>query len=43
MFAKSILIQRFRDILADYNMSCDSNGRLIIKPRTTTTYITGGS
>jgi ABC-type sugar transport system permease subunit len=42
MFASSILIRRFRDILADYNMSCDSNGRLIIKPRTTT-YISGGS
>lgn len=33
MFASSIIIARFRYILADYNMSCDSDGRLILKPR----------
>jgi len=38
IFASSIIISRFRFILADYNMSCDSNGRLIIKPRPTTIY-----
>ncbi|CAF1087082.1 unnamed protein product [Rotaria sp. Silwood1] len=36
MFASSIIIARFRYILADYNMSCDRDGRLIIKPRPTT-------
>lgn len=35
IFASSIIISRFRYILSDYNMSCDSNGRLIIKPRPT--------
>lgn len=35
MFASSIIIARFRYILADYNMSCDSDGRLVIKPRPT--------
>jgi hypothetical protein len=35
IFASSIIISRFRYILADYNMSCDSGGRLIIKPRPT--------
>ncbi len=38
MFASSIIISRFRSILADYNMSCESNGRLIIKPRPTTIF-----
>lgn len=33
IFASSIIIARFRYILADYNMSCDSDGRLILKPR----------
>jgi hypothetical protein len=33
MFASTIIINRFRYILADYNMSCDSDGRLILKPR----------
>ncbi|CAF0772147.1 unnamed protein product [Rotaria sordida] len=41
MFASSIIIARFHYILNDYNMSCDSDGRLIIKPRPTT-YISGG-
>ncbi|CAF2575232.1 unnamed protein product [Rotaria sp. Silwood2] len=41
MFASSIIIARFRYILADYNMSCDPDGRLIIKPRPTT-YVSGG-
>ena len=35
MFASSIIIARFRYILGDYNMSCDSDGRLILKPRPT--------
>jgi hypothetical protein len=42
MFASSIIIARFRYILADYNMSCDSDGRLIIRPRPTT-YPSGAS
>lgn len=37
IFASSILVARFRYILADYNMSCDEKGRLIMRPRTTTT------
>lgn len=35
VFASSIIIARFQYILADYNMSCDSDGRLILKPRPT--------
>ena len=35
MFASTIIIARFRCILAEYNMSCDSDGRLILKPRPT--------
>ncbi|CAF0719886.1 unnamed protein product [Adineta steineri] len=35
IFASSIIIARFRSVLADYNMSCDSNGRLIIKSHPT--------
>jgi len=38
IFASSIIISRFRYILADYNMSCDSKGRLTIKPRPTTIF-----
>jgi hypothetical protein len=38
IFASSIIIARFRYILNDYNMSCDSNGRLIIKPRQPTVF-----
>ena len=43
MFSSSIIIARFRYILADYNMSCDSDGRLIIKPRPTPSYLTASS
>ncbi|CAF0795551.1 unnamed protein product [Adineta ricciae] len=43
MFSSSIIIARFRYILADYNMSCDSDGRLIIKPRPTPPYLTASS
>ena len=38
IFASSIIVSRFRYILADYNMSCDSKGHLIIKPRPTTIF-----
>ncbi|CAF0855547.1 unnamed protein product [Adineta steineri] len=41
MFSSSIIIARFRYILADYNMSCDSDGRLILRPRPTSSYLTG--
>jgi hypothetical protein len=40
MFSSSIIIARFRYILADYNMSCDYDGRLILKPRPTSSYLT---
>ena len=40
MFSSSIIIARFRYILADYNMSCDFDGRLILKPRPTSSYLT---
>ena len=40
MFASSIIIARFRYILADYNMSCDTDGRLILKPRPSS-YLSG--
>jgi hypothetical protein len=43
MFSSSIIIARFRYILSDYNMSCDSDGRLILKPRPTLSYLTGSS
>ena len=43
MFSSSIIIARFRYILADYNMSCDSDGRLILKPRPTSMYLTESS
>lgn len=33
--APSIISARCRAVLADYNMSCDDNGRLILKPRPT--------
>jgi hypothetical protein len=42
MFSSSIIIARFRYILADYNMSCDTDGRLILKPRPTS-YLSGSS
>lgn len=38
IFASSIIVSRFRYILADYNMSCDDKGHLIIKPRPTTIF-----
>ncbi|XP_002732893.1 nuclear envelope phosphatase-regulatory subunit 1-like [Saccoglossus kowalevskii] len=34
--APSIITARVRTILADYNMSCDDTGKLILKPRPTT-------
>lgn len=43
IFSSSIIIARFRYILADYNMSCDTDGRLILKPRPTSSYLTGSS
>ncbi|CAF1423695.1 unnamed protein product [Adineta ricciae] len=33
IFISSIIITRIRSILKDYNMSCDTDGRLILKPR----------
>jgi len=42
VFASSIIIGRFQYILADYNMSCDSDGRLILKPRPTS-YLSGST
>lgn len=42
MFASSIIIARFRLILADYNMSCDTDGRLILRPRPNS-YLSGSS
>lgn len=32
----SIIASRCRQVLADYNMSCDDTGKLILKPRPTT-------
>ena len=43
IFSSSIIIARFRYILADYNMSCDTDGRLILKPRPTSSYLTASS
>ncbi|RWS04185.1 transmembrane protein-like protein [Dinothrombium tinctorium] len=34
--APQIIISRVRQVLADFNMSCDDNGRLILRPRPTT-------
>ncbi|XP_060605068.1 nuclear envelope phosphatase-regulatory subunit 1-like [Ruditapes philippinarum] len=34
--APSIIAARCRQVLADYNMSCDDTGKLILKPRPTT-------
>ncbi|XP_023234944.1 nuclear envelope phosphatase-regulatory subunit 1-like [Centruroides vittatus] len=34
--APSIIVSRVRQVLGDFNMSCDDNGRLILKPRPTT-------
>ncbi|XP_070537120.1 nuclear envelope phosphatase-regulatory subunit 1-like [Ptychodera flava] len=33
--APSIITARVRTVLADYNMSCDDTGKLILKPRPT--------
>lgn len=33
--APSIIASRCRQVLADYNMSCDDTGKLILKPRPT--------
>lgn len=33
IFARSVILARSRDVLADYNMSCDSRGRLTLKAR----------
>ncbi|GAB6026908.1 Nuclear envelope phosphatase-regulatory subunit 1 [Chamberlinius hualienensis] len=35
--APSIITSRVRQVLQDFNMSCDNNGKLILKPRPTTT------
>ncbi|KAH3774347.1 nuclear envelope phosphatase-regulatory subunit 1-like [Dreissena polymorpha] len=34
--APSIIASRCRQVLSDYNMSCDDTGKLILKPRPTT-------
>jgi hypothetical protein len=34
--APSIVASRCRQVLSDYNMSCDDTGKLILKPRPTT-------
>ncbi|KAK2162237.1 hypothetical protein LSH36_101g02028 [Paralvinella palmiformis] len=34
--APSIISSRCRQVLSDYNMSCDDTGKLILKPRPTT-------
>ncbi|XP_013779726.1 nuclear envelope phosphatase-regulatory subunit 1-like [Limulus polyphemus] len=34
--APSIIVSRGRQVLGDFNMSCDDSGRLILKPRPTT-------
>ncbi|CAH1779451.1 unnamed protein product [Owenia fusiformis] len=34
--APSIIASRCRQVLMDYNMSCDDTGKLILKPRPTT-------
>ncbi|RWS31659.1 transmembrane protein-like protein [Leptotrombidium deliense] len=33
--APQIIISRVRQVLSDFNMSCDDNGRLILRPRPT--------
>ncbi|XP_076044505.1 CTD nuclear envelope phosphatase 1 regulatory subunit 2 isoform X2 [Oratosquilla oratoria] len=35
--APSIITSRTRQVLADFNMSCDDTGKLILKPRPTAT------
>lgn len=34
--APSIIVARVRQVLQDFNMSCDDTGKLILKPRPTT-------
>jgi len=36
VIAPSIIAARCRSVLADYNMSCDDTGKLILKPRPST-------
>ena len=33
-----IVVSRVRQVLSDFNMSCDDSGRLILKPRPTTSW-----
>ncbi|KAK3919816.1 Nuclear envelope phosphatase-regulatory subunit 1 [Frankliniella fusca] len=37
VIAPSIITTRTRQVLTDFNMSCDDTGKLILKPRPTTT------
>nr|CAD7396722.1 unnamed protein product [Timema cristinae] len=37
VIAPSIITSRTRAVLGDFNMSCDDTGKLILKPRPTTT------
>ncbi|KAK7789013.1 hypothetical protein R5R35_012698 [Gryllus longicercus] len=37
VMAPSIITARTRSVLGDFNMSCDDTGKLILKPRPTTT------
>lgn len=37
VIAPSIITTRTRQVLSDFNMSCDDTGKLILKPRPTTT------
>ncbi|GLV42848.1 CTD nuclear envelope phosphatase 1 regulatory subunit 2 [Carabus blaptoides fortunei] len=37
VIAPSIITARTRTVLGDFNMSCDDTGKLILKPRPTTT------
>ena len=37
VIAPSIITARTRIVLGDFNMSCDDTGKLILKPRPTTT------
>lgn len=34
----SIIVSRVRNVLSDFNMSCDDGGRLILRPRPTTSW-----
>lgn len=35
MIAASIITSRTREVLGDFNMSCDDTGKLILRPRPT--------